>query len=45
VTTIEETWSVPVRAVRIKRKKGENVDVGFTSRMMIIRLSYISFSL
>jgi hypothetical protein len=30
---------------RIRRKKGENVDVGFTSRMMIIRLSYISFSL
>jgi hypothetical protein len=42
VTTTEETWSVPVRAGRIKRKRGENMGVGFTSRVMIIRKSYIS---
>jgi hypothetical protein len=42
VTTIEETWSVPVRLIRIRRKRGENMGVGFTSRVMIIRKSYVS---
>jgi hypothetical protein len=31
-----------VRAGRIRRKRGENVGVGFTSTVMIIRKSYIS---